>query len=199
MTDSTKSKEDLERIKLEREISDLERSPWTRPTIIVPIVAALVTLALSQYLGVFDVERKRVELQTKESEIRRVQLQGDLAILEVDKKALEKDKKDLDQRKTSLGRDVGSLQEKADKLKREMDIIGNEVPTIQGSVSSALQYTDPLPQIENCRNSGFPSQACQENLRAIVKHTEMMNHYLKTISGSLDRIGKIVNPYSLKQ
>jgi hypothetical protein len=45
----------------------------------IPIVATLVTLGLSWALGVFDVERKRIEVSANLLEIRRAKLTGDVA------------------------------------------------------------------------------------------------------------------------
>ena len=56
----------LEVEKLKLEISDLKRSAWLEPAVMIPIVATLVTLGLSWALGVFDVERKRIEISATE-------------------------------------------------------------------------------------------------------------------------------------
>jgi hypothetical protein len=51
--------------KLRMEIVDLRRSPWLKPSVSIPIFATLATLALSQYLGVFELERKRIVCRSK--------------------------------------------------------------------------------------------------------------------------------------
>jgi hypothetical protein len=116
-------KGDLEREKLLLEIAELRRSPWSKPSIIVPICAALITLGLSQYLGVFDVERKRVELSSKEAEMRRQELREELAKLEGEKVDLLHEKKVLEERREGLGRDVGRLETEVQKLKMDTKVL----------------------------------------------------------------------------
>jgi uncharacterized protein YjbI with pentapeptide repeats len=58
------------REKLALEIRGLRRSPWAQPVVLVPLFVTLVTVGLSQYLGVFDVERKRIELLSTSAEVR---------------------------------------------------------------------------------------------------------------------------------
>jgi len=110
-------KDDLEDAKLRLEIAELRRSQWTKPSVVVPIAAALVTLGISQYLGVFDVERKRVELSAREAEMKRQELQQDLAKLEGEKADLLREKKNLEDRKEGLGRDVSHLESEVTQLK----------------------------------------------------------------------------------
>jgi hypothetical protein len=123
-----KSKEELEQIKLGLEISELRRSSWTKPGIVIPIIVGLVTLGLSQYLGVFDVERKRVELQAKETEMKRNKLQDELTVLEAKRTVVEKEQKALEERKVGLGREIDKLQDnlktvtaQANNARRELD------------------------------------------------------------------------------
>src|SRR5262249_28453726 len=93
----------LEVEKLKLEVADLRRSSWLKPAVMIPIVGTLVTLGLSWSLGVFDVERKRVEVSASLLEIRREKLQQDVA-------KLEHDQKDLETSKAGLRRDIAGLQ-----------------------------------------------------------------------------------------
>jgi hypothetical protein len=85
---SNDSKELLELEKLKLEIVDLKRSAWLKPAVMIPTVATLVTLGLSWALGVFDVERKRIEVSAAQLAIRREKLTEDVAKLEIDQKNL---------------------------------------------------------------------------------------------------------------
>lgn len=60
-------KVELEKAKIRLEIAELQRSPWTKPSVMIPIMATIVTLAVSQALGVFDVARQKLELQAREA------------------------------------------------------------------------------------------------------------------------------------
>lgn len=127
MPDPSESKEDLDRLKLHLEVADLRRSPWAKPSVVVPILAALLTLGLSQYLGVFDVERKRVELQMREAELRRSKLQDELALLEAKTRELEKEKEDLARRRAGLGSEVAKLEGNVRTLRAEADAARHEL------------------------------------------------------------------------
>jgi outer membrane murein-binding lipoprotein Lpp len=131
MPDPTESKEDLECLKLRLEIGDLRRSPWAKPSIVFPILAALLTLGVSEYLGVFDVERKRVELQAQEAELKRTKLQDDLVILEANKKELQKEKDDLAQRKRGLGLEVAKLENTVKSLRAEAGAARQELNQVK--------------------------------------------------------------------
>jgi hypothetical protein len=134
-TDSAKSRDCLEREKLRLEIVALKRSAWRQPSVILPIAAALVTLGLSQYLGVFDVERKRVELETQKAEMQRSELNRDLKTLQAQKTQLEQDKGELDERKKGLGLELTNLQVTVKKLKSEASyaktVLGRPVLTFK--------------------------------------------------------------------
>jgi len=108
-TDPKQSLE-LEKLKIEKlklEISDLKRSAWLKPPVMIPIVATLVTLGLSWALGVFGVERKRIEVAATELQIRREKLTEDVA-------KLEKDQQTLEQAKAGLMAQISDLRKKLD-------------------------------------------------------------------------------------
>jgi hypothetical protein len=104
---STDPKQSLELEKLKLEISDLKRSAWLKPPVMIPIVATLVTLGLSWALGVFDVERKRIEVAATELQIRREKLTEDVG-------KLEKDQQTLEEAKAGLLTQISDLKKKLD-------------------------------------------------------------------------------------
>lgn len=112
---SSEAKQSLELEKLRLEISDLKRSAWFQPSVMIPIVATLVTLGLSWGLGVFDVERKRIEISATELQIRRENLKQDVA-------KLENDRKDLEQAKASLSNQVSELQKQLDYTRNVLSV-----------------------------------------------------------------------------
>lgn len=101
--------------KLKLEITDLKRSPWVKPAVMIPIVATLVTLGLSWALGVFDVERKRVEVSANLLEIRRAKLADDVT-------KLEKDQQNLEQAKADLRAQITELQKQLDYTKNVLSV-----------------------------------------------------------------------------
>jgi hypothetical protein len=105
----------LEFEKLKLEIADLRRSAWFKPAVMIPIVATLVTLGISWGLGVFDVERKRIEVSATELEIRRERLTDDVA-------KLEKDQQSLEQAKTGLRTQISDLQKQLDYTKNVLSV-----------------------------------------------------------------------------
>jgi hypothetical protein len=112
---------DLERRKLDLEVCELERSPWLKPNVTIPLLAALATRALSQYLGVFDVARKQVELQAKEARFQRDKLSDEIAQLEPQKQALKQQAAALDERKSALATEAHILQERVVALSQDID------------------------------------------------------------------------------
>ena len=110
---------ELEQTKLRLEIEELRRSPWGKPAVIVPIGAALFTLAISQYLGVFDVERKRVEISAKDAEMRRTRAEDSINILRIEKQGLIEQRKALEDKKAGLAIEVSRLQEQVRNLNDE--------------------------------------------------------------------------------
>jgi hypothetical protein len=119
-------KQDLEIEKLNLEIAELRRSAWFKPAVMIPILATLVTIGISWRLGVFDVERKRLENSAKELEMHRERLQT-----EVDQ--LQKDRQDLEGTKAGLRKQIGDLDKQL-KLTR-----GNYQKTLK-----QLSYTQNI-------------------------------------------------------
>ncbi len=116
---AAEAKADLELQKLRLEIAEIRRSPWAKPSVIIPIAATIATLTFSQYLGVFDVERKRVELAGKEAETKRIELSKEIERLTQQKVSLQADKDSLAQLKVGLGAEVGRLRSDAASLKKQ--------------------------------------------------------------------------------
>jgi hypothetical protein len=119
-------KQALEAEKLKLEIAELKRSAWVKPAVMIPIVATLVTLGISWGLGVFDVERKRIEVSATELQIRRERLTDDVA-------KLEKDQQNLEQAKTGLRTQISDLQKQLDYTKNVLS-----VPSLNVSSYSAF-------------------------------------------------------------
>lgn len=108
----------LQQEKLSLEINELRRSAWTKPTVVLPVLAAVGTLALSQYLGVFEVERKRIELSYKESVLAKQEVEMQIRLLSNEKAQLEKDKRDLTAARDSISTQVRSLNDEVDRLRQ---------------------------------------------------------------------------------
>jgi hypothetical protein len=107
----------LQQEKLSLEIIELRRSAWTKPTVVLPALAAVGTLALSQYLGVFEVERKRIELSYKESVLAKQEVEMQIRLLSTEKAQLEKDKLDLTAARDAISTQVRSLNEEVANLR----------------------------------------------------------------------------------
>jgi hypothetical protein len=132
---------DLEMLKLRLEIADLSRSPWIKPSVLIPIVATLVTLGISQWLGVFDVERKRVEVAGKEAELqrnavtkevdalqaRKTEVDGKLTQVEARKREADEEIIQLDQRKGGLALEVAQLQGQVVLRQNEISRLGRDL------------------------------------------------------------------------
>jgi hypothetical protein len=112
---SPDTKQPLELEKLKLEIAELRRSAWFKPAVMIPIVATLVTLGISWGLGVFDVERKRIEVSATELQIRREKLTEDVA-------KLEKDQKNLELAKDGLRTQISDLQNQLDYTKNVLSV-----------------------------------------------------------------------------
>ncbi|MFC4313181.1 pentapeptide repeat-containing protein [Steroidobacter flavus] len=118
--------------KLALEIRDLQRSAWTRPAIIVPIAVSLATLGLSQYLGIFDVERKRIEvvaasaelrnreaeMRHREIEIARARTQSELRTLRMEREQLGGEKQRLIKDRDQLIQDITELRAQTDRTEQ---------------------------------------------------------------------------------
>lgn len=113
--------EDLEATKIELEIANLARSQWATPAVVVPLVLAAITLSLSQYLGVFDVERKRLENQAREAEINRRLAHEESTKVQTATAELKKLEASLKQRSGELQLDVQQLQQQVAGLTTQVD------------------------------------------------------------------------------
>lgn len=94
-THESATEEQLKRKKLQLEIADLQRSPWLKPAVFIPIAATLVTLAISQYLGVFNVQRERIQVENEKALILKRELEQDTEKLRNDRASLEQTKQRL--------------------------------------------------------------------------------------------------------
>jgi hypothetical protein len=108
---------ELQRKKLALEIAELKRSAWMKPTVVLPVAAAVGTLALSQYLGVFEVERKRIELSYKESVLAKQDVEMQIRHLSSEKNQLEKERTQLTLARNSISSEISSLNEEVARLK----------------------------------------------------------------------------------
>jgi hypothetical protein len=155
--------QNLQDIKLALEIAELRRSPWLKPSVVVPIIAALLTLGLSQYLGVFDVERKRNENATKEAELRRTMATQELARLAIEKQELVAEKEGLATLKAGLGRDVATLQRRVLELNGEATTLRSRTKTTEVALANAerkLKHTTRVlaRPVVNLSRTVLPSQ-----------------------------------------
>lgn len=133
-------KSELEERKLELEISDLRRSPWLRPSVMIPLVTALAILGLSQWLGVFDVARKQVELQAREASYQRDKLNDEVAQLKAQQQRLQQEAKDLDDRKAVLRQEI-------EKKNSALSIAGQSLKTTQAELAKT-KATLGAPRID---------------------------------------------------
>src|SRR5258708_30003794 len=108
----TPSITELKRQKLLLENAELRKSQWLKPAVMAPIIAGLVTLFIAQRLGVFDVERKRIELANQQSEMTKSRLEEEVKGLKEAKVALQAERQTLEDRKHGLGLQVVSLEGK---------------------------------------------------------------------------------------
>jgi outer membrane murein-binding lipoprotein Lpp len=161
------SKEDLEREKLRLEIAELRRSTWRKPSVIVPITATLVTLALSQYLGVFDVERKRVELSSREAEMKRQELGEDLDKLEKEKRTLVTEKTALQGEKGALLREKNALEHRKEGLGLDVDKLESEVKQFKLDIKK-LQVAE-----EHARSDAEKAKSELERTRNILARPDI--------------------------
>ncbi|BDT66115.1 hypothetical protein os1_02680 [Comamonadaceae bacterium OS-1] len=106
--------QDLEAQKLRLEIANLQRSPWLQPGVAIPLAATLATLALSLYLGVFEVERKRIEVSNREAQLAKAELAKDIEGLSRGKAELEGEKLKLSEERKKLTTEIASLRTQAD-------------------------------------------------------------------------------------
>ena len=122
------AKDTLEEQKLRLEIASLQRSPWLTPAIVIPLVATLGTVGLSWGLGVFDVERKRIEVDSQLLEIRKENLQQSVDKLETDKRALDAE--------------VGGLRRDVERLTAERGELQTELDATKGQLKRTTEVLD---------------------------------------------------------
>jgi len=77
----------------------------------IPIIAGLVTLVIAQRLGIFDVERKRIEVANELLEMKKSRLEEEVKRLKELKVALQAERQAMEERKHGLGLQVGKLEE----------------------------------------------------------------------------------------
>jgi len=106
----TPSITELKRQKLLLEMAELRRSQWWKPAVMAPIIAGLVTLFIAQRFGIFDVERKRIEVANQQSEMTKSRLEEEVKGLKEAKVALQAERQTLEERKHGLGLQVGNLE-----------------------------------------------------------------------------------------
>lgn len=103
-------KSQLELQKLRLEIRNLKRSAWFQPPVAIPLIATLVTLLLSQYLGVFKAEQKMSEIANREALLAKADLTKSIDELSQQKKQLENDKLKLAGERQQIRDEVESLK-----------------------------------------------------------------------------------------
>lgn len=117
-TQSSKPTATLQEAKLALEIAELQRSTWTKPAVILPVAGTIITLAISQYLGVFEVERKRIEIAYKESLIAKKEVESQIQALSEEKLKLDAERKLLSNTRDVLDKQVESLKAEVGDLRR---------------------------------------------------------------------------------
>jgi hypothetical protein len=127
----------LQEEKLKLEIADLKRSPWSKPSVVVPILVTLITLGLSQYLGVFDVERKRVENSIRDSEWQKQKIEEQLTELRNERKALTDKRSSLIQEVERLKQTVQVLKQTVQAEREKSERARNEAT----KASEQLRHT----------------------------------------------------------
>jgi uncharacterized protein YjbI with pentapeptide repeats len=117
---------DPAREKLLLEVRELRRSPWTRPVVLVPLFVTVVTVGLSQYLGVFDVERKRIELIGASAELRNREAQLQYREIQMARAQSQREVEDLEARRAALRGEGQQLTKDRDQLVRQIAMLEAE-------------------------------------------------------------------------
>lgn len=119
-----------------------------------PIIAGLVTLFIAQRFGIFDVERKRIEVANQQSEMTKSRLEEEVKVLKEAKVALQAERQTLEERKDGLGLQVGNLQGQLVLLKASSNRLKRQAFDAERRAQSAqrsLRHTEEvlaMPRIE---------------------------------------------------
>ncbi|MBL0917101.1 MAG: hypothetical protein IBJ14_00215 [Hydrogenophaga sp.] len=193
---------DLRVQKTQLEIKGLRRKPWLQPGTIIPILATVGTIGLAWQQGVFDVQRKLLEIEGKEIVVRNRDLAeqekalaASLEVLNADRSKLAQEKHLLSAQRASLRVEVNALQDDLTRAKRDEEVARARAVGLESTLATfygrirLLALGDVLIEI---------SKACDTNnhpQRGHVSQNDQSNEVLQ-----LDSIGAdIVFPRSIQQ
>lgn len=135
----------LRLLKLKLESTELSRSPWSRPGTVIPLVATIATLAFSQWLGVFDVAKKELDVRNREIKIDNENLTRRREVLAADLAKLAQEKVDMEKARAALLASNAALQKKIDltvkqhdEAKRQVGLLTNELKVAQPALVSMV-------------------------------------------------------------
>ncbi|GAB3812271.1 hypothetical protein GCM10028895_03130 [Pontibacter rugosus] len=182
--------EDLQKLKLELEIQKL-KTPWyTSPEfwkVIIPTVAALVTLYFTFGRGIIDSEKLRLEIQkeTLKLEITQFEIKKNDLIKSITQK--DSIKQDLENQLKSIRTEKSSLTQRIISLKNDINKSQGELKIVNADrIRDKEFYQAKL--VEQYKNE-------RERLSELSKLTENLNNKEAELAGALAEIDYIKDKY----
>jgi hypothetical protein len=198
---------ELEVQKLRVEIAGLSRSPFLSPAVIIPAVAALVTLGITAATGVFDTKRATIQNQIDLLEIKKSHSQDDVAKVQADlaqktnefaivqgklaqttqelDSAVKKNSDAMAENETLRGQRV-DLQRAVDKAKADLDITRKTLGSPLLQADANLDYNKSLAL--TIRNVGLGAAVIRMQRVFVDNDLVPIGHFMSEGSPLLERL-----------